>query len=76
MFGELVKFTANFLKRGRRVVLHCRRGHRRTGIAIFLVLRYLCRLTHFVKQTDALYIHRKAQGIFTDNSFLLRLEAL
>ena len=89
MFGELVKFTANFLKRGRRVVLHCRRGHRRTGIAIYLVLRYLGRLNasclrtmrrmrpemhrQFVMQTRSRELHRMAQGIFADNVFKLRL---
>ena len=92
-FGELVKFTAHHLERGHKVVIHCcGRGQRRTGIAIYLVLRYLGRFDasclrtmermrpemykQFVKQAAGHDFHRMAQDIFTNHSFSLRLEAL
>ena len=89
MFGDLVKFTADYLKKGSRVAIHCRQGHHRTAIAIYLVMRYLGQSDEaclramarmrpemhkeFVKQTTHRDLHRMAQGIFTDNVFLLRL---
>ena len=87
MFCDLVKFTAGYLQKGLRVAIHCRQGHRRTGIAIYLVLRHLghsdlsCLRTmarmrplmhrEFVKQTDC-ELHRMAQGIFADHLFWSR----
>ena len=92
MFCDLVKFTAGCLQKGLRVAIHCRQGHHRTGIAIYLVLRYLghsdasCLRTmermrpemykQFVKQAAGHDFHRMAQDIFTNHSFSLRLEAL
>jgi len=82
MFCDLVKFTAGDLQKGLRVAIYCRPGHRRTGIAIYLVLRHLghsdllCLRTmarmrpslhrEFVTDLD---LHRMAQGIFADHSF-------
>ena len=89
MFGDLVKFAADYLKKGNRVAIHCRQGLHRTAIAIYLAMRYLGQSDEawlramarmrpemhkeFVKQTAHRDLHRMAQGIFTDNVFLLRL---
>ncbi len=38
-FAELVHYVTIRLQKGQRVVVHCRQGLHRTGIAIFLLLR-------------------------------------
>ena len=89
MFGELAKFTAEYLKKGLRVAIQCRQSHHRTEIRIDLALRHLgssddsCLRTmarmrpemqkEFVKKAANRVLHRMAQGIFTNNSFKLRL---
>ena len=90
MYGELVKFAADHLRKGCRVVVHCRQGLHRSGVAIYLVLRYLgvtdetslrCMAEmrpemhrQFLMKAKHRDLYKKARGILSDKKFQLRLE--
>ena len=84
--ARFVVFADSHLKQGNRVVVHCRQGQHRTGVAIYLLLRLIVGAPEeclsmmekmrpvmheeLLRITRHRHLYSKAESIFADTWFL------